>query len=161
MLWYIQCVSVGGDLTHHRYTLRGLVSQKCWGFSVKMFMECRLILPKVEGALCERDVGRVLVDFTKSRGFHKIVVNRVRVDFVKVQGVVCKIDIHKVWGLFYKIIIHRLWVDFRKVWDFFFCKIYIPTVSRHRIGRSDGRSDLRVMWAPSGARECTKISRKD
>ena len=47
---------------------------------------CRLILPKVEGALCERDVGRVLVDFTKSRGFHKIVVNRVRVDFVKVQG---------------------------------------------------------------------------
>jgi len=85
-------------------------------------MECRLILPKVEGALCERDVGRVLVDFTKSRGFHKIVVNRVRVDFVKVQGVVCKIDIHKVWGLFYKIIIHRLWVDFRKVWDFFFAK---------------------------------------
>ena len=47
---YMQCVCVGGDLTCYRYTLRGLVLQKSWGFSVKfMFVECRLILPKFRG----------------------------------------------------------------------------------------------------------------
>ena len=67
MLWYMQCVNVQGDSTRHRYTLRGLISQKSW-----------------EG-FYEFDVRGVHIDFAKFRGFfHKIALNRVRDDFVKV-----------------------------------------------------------------------------
>ena len=74
---------------------------------------------KIQEALCESDVGRVLVDFTQIQSFFKkTAIDRVRVDFVKIQGVFCKIDIHKVWGLFCKNFIHGWWVDFTKVWGF-------------------------------------------
>ena len=45
-------------------------------------------------------------------------VEKMYVDFVKVQRVFCKIDIHKVWGFFYKISILGWWVDFTKVQGF-------------------------------------------
>ena len=65
----MQCVSVEGDLTRHRYKLRGLVSQKSLGFSVKlMFVECGLIL-SVQEILCERDLGRVPIDFSQIQSF--------------------------------------------------------------------------------------------
>ena len=67
MMWCMQCVSVRGDLTRHRYTLR------------------ELVLQKVLGVFCEIDVRGVHIDFAKFRGFfHKISLNRVRDDFVKV-----------------------------------------------------------------------------
>ena len=72
---------------------------------------------KIQEVLCESDVGRMLVDFTQIQSFFKkkTAIDRVCVDFVKIQGVFCKIDIHKVWGLFCKNFIHGWWVDFTKV----------------------------------------------
>ena len=55
MLWYMQCVNVRGDLTRHQYTLSGLVLQKSWVFSVDLlFVECKLISPKLIGFYVER-----------------------------------------------------------------------------------------------------------
>lgn len=127
----MQCVNVRGDSTHHRYTLRRLVSQ-------------------IQGVFCEFDLRGVQIGFAKVKGvICEITVNRVHVDFIKVQGFFCKISIHKVGEPFCKIAIHGLQVDFTKVWEGF-CKIYIPS----------GRRILGDVDSPRG-RECTRISRKD
>ena len=114
MLWYMQGVSVGSDLTCHRYILRGLVSQKIGGFCEIDVCGVQIDFAKVQWVLRERDVDRVPVYFTQIRGFHKIVINRVCVDFVKVQGAFYKIDIYKVRMLFCQIVVYGLRVDFTK-----------------------------------------------
>ena len=57
----MQCVNMRDDSTRHRYTLRGLISQKYGGF-------------------CEFDVRGVQISFAKVQGvFHKISIYTVGV----------------------------------------------------------------------------------
>ena len=90
----MHCVNVRDDSTHHRYILR-LVSQSL-------------------GVFCEFEVRGVQICFAKAHEvFHKIVIYKARVNFIKTEGVFCKIDIHKVCSL--QNVIHGLRVDFTKV----------------------------------------------
>ena len=71
--------------------------------------------------------------------FHKIAVNRVRVDFVKVQGIFCKIDIHKVWSSFAKLSFMNCGLISPKFEGEGFAKF----TSRQFVAvESDGRGDL-------------------
>ena len=72
MLWYMQCVSVRGNLTSHRYILRGWFSQSLEVFLKKIDV-CRVHIDftKIQEVLCESDAGRVLVDFTQIQSFFK------------------------------------------------------------------------------------------
>jgi len=60
----MQGVSVGSDLTCHRYILRGLVSQKIGGFCEIDVRGVQIDFAKVQGVLCESGIGRLPVDFT-------------------------------------------------------------------------------------------------
>ena len=64
MLWYMQRVSVGGDLTCHRYTLRGWFRKSLGSFCEIDVRGVQIDLAKVQVVLCENDVGRVPIDFT-------------------------------------------------------------------------------------------------
>ena len=51
--------------------IKGVGFTKVLGVSVKlMFLECRSILPKFRGVLCESGIGRVPVDFTRPGVFY-------------------------------------------------------------------------------------------
>ena len=100
MMWYMQCVNVRGDSTRHRYT--SFLWIWC-SWSADWFHQYLEGFPKIV-------INRVRVDFVKVQGsfwfcqslegFHKIGVSRVRIDLVKVLGLFCKINIHKVWVFF-------------------------------------------------------------
>ena len=87
MMWCMQCVSVRGDLNHHRYNKR-VGFAKFWGFYVKlMFVECRLILSKSRKFYVKETQVESWLILPKSKFF----VHGLRVYFTKVQVVFCKI----------------------------------------------------------------------
>ena len=88
-------VNVRNDSTRHRYTLRGLVSQK--------------------SGVCEFDVRGVHIYFAKVQEFfHKIAIYRVPINFIKFRVFFVKLTFTKFRGLFYKIFIYKLRVYFSK-----------------------------------------------
>ena len=87
--------------------IKGVGFAKIWGFSVNlMFVECKFVLPK----------SRVF--------FHKIIIYRVYVDFVKTQGFFVKLTFTKSRGTFGKF----MYMDCG-LFEWFFCKIYIHMCS--------------------------------
>ena len=70
MMWCMQCVSVRGDLTRHRYTLKELVLQKVLGVFCEIDVRrVHIDFAKVHGVLCESDIGKMLVDFIQIERF--------------------------------------------------------------------------------------------
>lgn len=128
----IECVNVRGDSTRHRYTLRRLVSQSL-------------------GVFCEFDVRGVQIGFAKVKGvIREITINRVHVDFIKVQRV-----------FFVKLAFTKSGNPFAKL-SSMDCELISPKFGRvfakftsHRV------EEFWVTWIAPEAEKCTRISRKD
>ena len=100
------CASVRGDLTCHRYILRGLVPQKSKGFFNVIFVVCRLVFAKVQRFFTKlSSIECVSISLKFRESFVKFTFTKSGGSYAKLPSMDCGLISAKFRGYFCKIYI--------------------------------------------------------